>query len=108
MSRFEPARASSFPAVTIPKGNGLASVSSYGAIKGPPRLHRLRSYGFMGVHSPSETGEAYFILSNDRDEVWFIANRHFRTWELRPETNALRLALSLSAAASIDSSHLSH
>ena len=66
------------------------------------------AYRILGVHSPSETGEAYLILSNDRDEVWFISNRHFRTWELRPETNALRLALSLSATACIDSSHLSH
>jgi len=66
------------------------------------------AYRVLGVHSPSETGEAYFILSNDRDEVWFISNRHFRTWELRPETNALRLPLSLGAVSSVGSSHLSH
>jgi hypothetical protein len=35
-------------------------------------------YKVLGVHSPSETSEAYFILCNDRDEVWFISNRHFR------------------------------
>lgn len=66
------------------------------------------AYRVLGVHSPSETGEAYFILSNDRDEVWFVSNRHFRTWELRPGTNAMRLPLSLNAATSIDASHLSH
>jgi hypothetical protein len=66
------------------------------------------AYRVLGVHSPSETGEAYFILSNDRDEVWFISNRHFRTWELRPETTALRLPLTLNATSSIDASHLSH
>jgi hypothetical protein len=66
------------------------------------------AYRVLGVHSPSETGEAYFILSNDRDEVWFVSNRHFRTWELRPETNALRLPLTLNAATAIDASHLSH
>ena len=51
------------------------------------------AYRVLGVHSPSETGEAYFILSNDRDEVWFISNRHLRTRELRPDTTALRFAL---------------
>jgi hypothetical protein len=66
------------------------------------------AYRVLGVHSPSETGEAYFILSNDRDEVWFISNRHFRTWELRPGNNSLRLPLSLNAASAIDASHLSH
>jgi hypothetical protein len=35
-------------------------------------------YKVLGVHSPSETSEAYFVLCNDRDEVWFISNRHFR------------------------------
>ncbi len=65
------------------------------------------AYRILGVHSPSETGEAYLILSNDRDEIWFISNRHFRTWELRPETNALRLPLSLGASTSHDS-RLSH
>ncbi len=66
------------------------------------------AYRILGVHSPSETGEAYLILSNDRDEIWFISNRHFRTWELRPETNALRLPLSLGTPAPADSSHRSH
>jgi len=36
------------------------------------------SYNILGIHSPSETSEAYFILCNDRDEVWFVSNRHFR------------------------------
>ena len=66
------------------------------------------AYRILGVHSPSETGEAYLILSNDRDEIWFISNRHLRTWELRPETNALRLPLSLGTPAPADSSRLSH
>ncbi len=49
------------------------------------------AYRVLGVHAPSETGEAYFILSNDRDEVWFISNRHFRTHVLRPECDRLRI-----------------
>jgi hypothetical protein len=51
------------------------------------------AYRALGLFSPSETSEAYFILSNDRDEVWFISNRHLRTHGLLPEVNALRLAL---------------
>lgn len=37
-----------------------------------------REYKALGIYSPSETSEAYFVLSNDRDEVWFISNRHLR------------------------------
>jgi len=45
-------------------------------------LHR--AYRALGLYSPSETSDAYFVLSNDRDEVWFICNRHFRTHALMP------------------------
>lgn len=37
-----------------------------------------RVYRVLGIYSPSETSEAYFVLSNDREEVWFISNRHCR------------------------------
>jgi hypothetical protein len=37
------------------------------------------SYRALGMYNPSETSDAYFILSNDRDEIWFICNRHLRT-----------------------------
>lgn len=43
-----------------------------------------RAYRALGIYSPSETSEAYFVLSNDRDEVWFICNRHLRTHALMP------------------------
>lgn len=36
-------------------------------------------YRALGMFNPSETSDAYFILSNDRDEIWFICNRHLRT-----------------------------
>ena len=49
------------------------------------------AYRVLGLHAPSETGEAYFVLSNDRDEVWFVSNRHFRTYALMPGVTALRL-----------------
>ncbi len=40
-----------------------------------------RAYRVLGLHCPSETSEAYFILCNDRNEVWFISNQHFRVHE---------------------------
>lgn len=39
---------------------------------------RNRLYRVLGIYSPSETAEAYFILPNDRDEIWFISQRHLR------------------------------
>lgn len=37
-----------------------------------------RAYRVVGVYNPSETSDAYFILPNDRDELWFICQRHLR------------------------------
>lgn len=37
------------------------------------------AYRVLGIFSPSETSEAYVILSNERNELWFISNRHVRT-----------------------------
>ena len=51
------------------------------------------AYRALGMFNPSETSDAYFILSNDRDEVWFICNRHLRTVSSLPATNAFRLPL---------------
>lgn len=47
------------------------------------RAHR--AYHVLGLHLPSETAEAYFILPNDRSEVWFISNRHLRVVGLLPK-----------------------
>jgi hypothetical protein len=57
------------------------------------------AYRVLGLYSPSETSEAYFILSNDRDEVWFISNRHLRTYAVLPGATALRLPLALGDGA---------
>ena len=35
-------------------------------------------YRILGIHAPTETSEAYLILCNDRNEIWFISNQHFR------------------------------
>lgn len=59
------------------------------------------AYRALGLFNPSETSDAYFILSNDRDEVWFICNRHLRTVGLLPAAAcaAMRLPLESFAAS---------
>ncbi len=54
---------------------------------------KKNSYLVLGAFSISESGEAYFILSNDRDEIWFISNRHLRTYKLMPEMREFRIAI---------------
>jgi hypothetical protein len=51
------------------------------------------AYRALGLHSPSETSECYFIVVNDRDETWFISNRHFRVVGLFPEQRTVRFSL---------------
>ena len=51
------------------------------------------AYRALGLFNPSETSDAYYILSNDRDEVWFICNRHLRTAALVAGHGALRVPL---------------
>ena len=36
---------------------------------------QTQAYRALGLYNPSETGDAYFVRSNDRDEVWFNCNR---------------------------------
>lgn len=53
-------------------------------LKAPPPLPLVSgfsegtSYRVMGVHAPSETSEAYLLLINDLDQLWFISSRHVR------------------------------
>lgn len=51
------------------------------------------AYRALGLYNPSETSDAYFVLSNDRDEIWFICNRHVRSHALLPGVSALRLPI---------------
>lgn len=51
------------------------------------------AYRALGLFNPSETSDAYFIFSNDRDEVWFICNRHLRCLGLIPGALQLRMPL---------------
>lgn len=61
------------------------------------------AYRALGIYSPSETGECYFILANDRDETWFISNRHFCAVGLFPERTNLRFSLWTPAGATAHS-----
>lgn len=51
------------------------------------------AYRALGLFNPSETSDAYFIFSNDRDEVWFVCNRHLRTVGSIDGCTATRLPL---------------
>lgn len=63
------------------------------------------AYRALGIHSPSETNECYFILANDHDETWFISNRHFRVIGLFPERRELRFPLAVASVRSVAASH---
>ena len=49
------------------------------------------AYRVLGIYNPSESGECWLILSNDRDELWYIAQRHVRTWGLLASSRLLRV-----------------
>ena len=51
------------------------------------------AYRGLGMFNPSETSDAYLIFANDRDEIWFICNRHLRCVGLLPGAVATRLPL---------------
>lgn len=47
-------------------------------------------YKVLGIYNPSETSEAYFLLANPADELWYISNRHLRAAGVI-DSNELRL-----------------
>ena len=51
------------------------------------------AYRALGMFNPSETSDAYFVFSNDRNEIWFICNRHLRCLGLIPSSRAVRMDL---------------
>jgi hypothetical protein len=40
------------------------------------------AYRVVGIYNASESSDAFLIMSNDRDELWFISNRHVRAYGL--------------------------
>ena len=61
------------------------------------------AYRGLGLYNPSETSDAYFVLSNDRDEIWFICNRHLRTVGLIPQEHRLRVCTLVSTGNALPS-----
>lgn len=51
------------------------------------------AYRALGMFNPAETSDAYFIFANDRDEIWFICNRHLRVVRAIPGSTDFRLPL---------------
>lgn len=45
-----------------------------------------KAYRVIGAYNASESAEAYLIMANDRQEVWFISNRHLRFAGINKET----------------------
>lgn len=58
-----------------------------------------KAYRALGIYSPSETSECYFVLANDRDETWFISNRHLRIVGVFPDRLMLRFPLADKSAS---------
>jgi hypothetical protein len=55
------------------------------------------AYRALGLYHPSETSDAYFVLSNDRDEIRFICNQHVRAYALLPDERAWSMSTILAA-----------
>ncbi|KAF1366287.1 hypothetical protein [Yokenella regensburgei] len=51
------------------------------------------AYRILGCYNASESSDAFFIFSNDRDEMWFICNRHVRIVGLYSDRLDVRLDL---------------
>ena len=76
-------------------------------VKGPspfPLEHGFSAdvaYRVLGIYNPSESGECWLILSNDDDQLWYISQRHVRTWALRPESSDFRLIIDKAAVSQL-------
>lgn len=56
-------------------------------------FNKETAYRALGMFNPSETSDAYFIFANDRDEIWFICNRHLRCIGVISSCTSMRLDL---------------
>ena len=59
------------------------------------------AYRVVGLSTPSETSEAYLILVNDREEIWFISNRHVRMHGVFAGINKMRFPVGASACVQL-------
>jgi hypothetical protein len=75
--------------------------------KGPspfPLEHGFSSgvaYRVLGIYNPSESGECWLILSNDDNQLWYISQRHVRTWALHPDSTEFRMLADRQAVAEL-------
>ena len=60
-------------------------------------------YRVLGMYNPSESGECWLILANDRDEIWYISQRHVRVSGLRPFDSLLRVKVAYAGDSDVDS-----
>lgn len=51
------------------------------------------AYRAVGMYNASESADAYYILSNDRDETWFICSRHVRIVGVFSDCSDMRFPL---------------
>lgn len=51
------------------------------------------AYRVLGCFNASESSDAFYILANDRDEIWFICNRHLRVLGLFPDKKDFRIEI---------------
>ena len=47
----------------------------------------------LGLYTPLDTSDAYFVSSNDQDEIWLIRNRHTRACALLPYERSFTLPI---------------
>lgn len=53
-----------------------------------------KAYRVLGIYNASESSEAYFILPNDSDQIWFISQRHLRAHSITHlDDKSLRISL---------------
>jgi len=51
------------------------------------------AYRVIGMYNPSESGECWFVLANDADQMWFISQRHLRVQSIRIDIVDFRYSL---------------
>lgn len=54
-----------------------------------------KSYRILGCFNASESSDAFLILANDRQEMWFICNRHLRVVAIHPQEVAFSKSLDM-------------
>lgn len=85
--KIENWRSNSYMSIYIRQGI-YVTINQLGGESAPRPLPLLNGftegliYEILGIQSHSESAEAFLILKNDRDEIWFISNRHVRVVEM--------------------------